>query len=325
LDAMVRCNKRTPSEGGPSRLSAVIALAACACLVALCGPAGCGSAKQSGRMKVSATIWPLADFARNVGGDLVDVQVLIPGGANPHTFEPTTSQLAFLSESKVMVTNGLHLETWVSSVVKKVGKRGMVLVVTSNAIPRDLLLKAGSYNGEKGTPGAPYDPHVWLDPTIASYQVNAIRDGLIEADPANEAAYTKNAAEYNDKLAALDREITGMTSKFKSRNFVALHPGWSYFSRRYRVNQAGAVEEFPEQEPSGRQVADIVKKIKDLHIKVIFAEPQISAKAAQVIASEIPGVRVLVIDPLGNPSKPDVSTYIKMMKHDVSVMSEALR
>jgi zinc transport system substrate-binding protein len=192
-------------------------------------------------------------------------------------------------------------------------------------VPKSKLIRAGSYNGEKGSPGAPYDPHIWLDPTIAMYQVNAIRDGFIQADPAHKAAYTANAAAYNAQLAQLDREIAARTATFKHRDFVALHPGWSYFSRRYGIMQAGAVEEFPEQEPSGKQIADIVNKIKSLNIKVIFAEPQISAKAAQVIASSIPGMKVLFLDPLGDPKKPDVSTYIKMMRHNVDVMAEALQ
>jgi len=276
-------------------------------------------------MKVAATIVPLADFCRNVGGDLVDVETLIPAGASAHVFEPTASQFVFVSQCKVFVMSGLNLETWAAGVIKKVGGKGTVVVVTSDAVPKGKLIRAGAYNGEKGSPSAPYDPHIWLDPTIAMYEVRAIQDGFIEADPAHKAVYTANAAAYITQLAQLDREITARTSTFKHKDFVALHPGWSYFSRRYGIMQAGAVEEFPEQEPSGKQIADIVKKVKSLNIKVIFAEPQISAKAAQVIASSIPGMKVLFLDPLGDPAKSDVSTYIKTMRHNVDVMAEALQ
>jgi zinc transport system substrate-binding protein len=127
------------------------------------------------------------------------------------------------------------------------------------------------------------------------------------------------------KLATLDAQIAEKTATFKNRQFVALHPGWAYFSARYGIMQAAAVEEFPEQEPSGKQISDIIGQIKEKGIKVIFAEPQISAKAAQVIAASIPGVEVYEIDPLGNPAMNDVSTYIKTMRHDVSVMSEVLK
>jgi zinc transport system substrate-binding protein len=201
---------------------ALLLFCACSALTA----AGCTTVKPSAKTKVSATIEPLADFCRNVGGNLVEVETLIPPGASSHVFEPTASQFVFVSQA-----------------IKKVGSAGMVVVVTADAAPKDKLIKAGAFNGEKGSPGAPYDPHIWLDPTIAMYQVDAIRDGFIKADPAHAAAYRANAAAYNAKLAALDREIMAKTATFKSRAFVALHPGWTYFSRRYAITQAGAVQE----------------------------------------------------------------------------------
>lgn len=103
--------------------------------------AGCGRAKQSGRLKVAVSIVPLADFTREVGGDLVEVETLVPPGASPHTFEPTAGQLAFLSRAKVFVTSGLQLEAWAADVFGKVGNKGVVKVVAADAIPRDMLLK----------------------------------------------------------------------------------------------------------------------------------------------------------------------------------------
>lgn len=309
------------AEARSPLVAALAATLALAVLLAGCG----GDAPVEGRMKVSATTTPLADFSKNVGGDLVEVQTLIPAGANPHTFEPTAGQLTFLSDSRVMVINGLELEEWVSDVIGKVGPDDMTVVVTAEAIPPDRLLPAGAYHGEEGSHEHAHDPHVWLEPTLAMYQVDAIRDGFTEADPENGEQYAANAAAYKRKLAALDREIAESTSKFTRKNFVALHPAWAYFSRRYGVNQAGAIEEVPEQEPSGKQVAEIVERIREMDINVIFAEPQTSAKAAEVIAAELPGVRVMFLDPFGDPKKPGVSTYIETMRHNVSVMAEALR
>lgn len=295
-------------------------------VVVLLSAGGCAVSptQSAGRMKVAATIVPLADFCRNVGGDLVEVRTLIPPGASSHVFEPTASQFVFVNQAKVFVMNGLHLEDWASGVIKKVGRRGMVVVEAADAVPKSMLLKAGAYNGEK-EPGNLYDPHVWLDPTLAVYEVEAIRDGFIEADPDHRADYTANARRYILKLEALDSQIKDTTTAFTERQFVALHPGWAYFSRRYGIVQAAAVQEFPEQEPSGKQIIDVVKQIEDKKIKVIFAEPQISAKAAQVIASSIPGVKVYFLDPLGNPDKPDVSTYLNTMRHNVKVMEGVLR
>ena len=267
-------------------------------------------------MKVAASIVPLADFCRNVGGDLVDVRTMVPPGASPHTYEPTSGQMKFLSDARVFVTNGLDLESWATDVVRKVGNPGLVTVVAADAVPRSRLLK---------TEGI-YDPHVWLDPSLAKYQVNAIRDGFIEADPAHQDVYTKNASNYVKKLETLDREIKTVTSKFSRKDFVTLHPAWTYFAARYGLRQAGVVEELPGKDPSARQIARLVDKIRALGIKVVFAEPQFSDKAAVVIAREAgPGVVVKKLDSLGNPDNPDVGDYIELMRNDVGMMGEVMK
>jgi len=298
-----------------------------ACIVVLLALAvalpGCSPAKQSGRLKVAVSIVPLADFVRQVGDGLVEVETLVPPGASAHTYEPTARQLAFLTQAGLFVTNGLQLETWASSVVDKVGNRELLKVVASDAIPRSRLIKAGQYGGERDLAG-PYDPHVWLDPALAAYEVDAVAAGLAKADPTHAATYMKNAAAYKQKLKTLDSEIASRTAAFSKKDFVALHPAWAYFARRYGLTQAGAIEELPGQEPSGKKIKKLIDDIIQRKIDVVFAEPQTNPKAAQVVADEA-GARLLFLDALGNPDKPDVSTYIKMVRHDAAVMEEALR
>ncbi len=314
-----------PGPGSSGRTVTRLCILALASAV-LAVPAGCGGhvADNGGRMKVAATIVPLADFCRQVGGDLVEVRTLIPPGASAHSYEPTASEFKFLGGARVFVMNGLGLEEWASGVIRKAGPGSMVVVVTADAVPKAELLRAGAFGGEKGS-GREYDPHIWLDPNIAAFQVGAIRDGFIEADPAHRERYTANASRFIRELEALDREIRDATAGFTRRSFVALHPGWAYFSRRYGIEQAAAVQEVPEQEPSGRRIERVVEEIKAKGIKVIFAEPQASARAAQVIASSIPGVRVFYLDPLGDPGNPEVDTYLETMRHNLRVMKEVLR
>lgn len=296
------------------RVPAAVAVAALLLLTA-----GCGTVKQSGRMKVAVSIVPLADFTRQVGGSLVEVETLVPPGASAHTYEPTAGQLAFLSQAKVFVTNGLQLESWAADVVGKVGNKEAVRVVAADAIPKEKLLKTSEVDVE-----GPYDPHVWLDPTLAAYEVNAIAEGLSRADPAHADVYRANAAAYVEKLGELDGRLAGETGTFTRKEFVALHPAWAYFARRYGLVEAAAIEEVPSKEPSGRLIKKIVDDMKNRGITVVFAEPQINPKAAEVIAGET-GAQVKFIDPLGDPDKPDVSTYIKLMEHNVDVMAEILR
>jgi zinc transport system substrate-binding protein len=153
-------------------------------------------------------------------------------------------------------------------------------------------------------------------------QVRAIEAGLIQVDPARAEGYRSRAASYLKKLAALDEEIAREVQSWKSREFIAFHPAWVYFARRYGLKQAAVIEQSPGREPSPAELARIVETAKRIGARAIFAEPQFSSKAADTIAQET-GVRVLFLDPLGS-SLADRS-YISMMRYNVTQMAEALK
>ncbi len=300
-------------------------------LLALFVVAGCGEKKVEGKMKVAASIVPLADFCRNVGGELVEVETMVPPGASPHTYEPTSKQMKFLSDAKVFVQNGLELDTWATGIMKKVDNPGLIIVVAGDEVPRQGLLEVGvdhedgeEGEGQKRDHGV-YNPHVWLDPNLAAYEVEAIREGLTEADPENEETYRENAKEYIEKLVELDRYVIDKTAGFSEEKCVSFHPAWKYFARRYGLEQVGVVEELPGKEPSAGDIARLIDIIRKEGVKVIFTEPQFKPKAAETIAAES-GARVVLetLDPLGDPDDPETNTYLKLMKHDVGVMEKAM-
>ena len=294
----------------------------------LLGIAGCGGQESSGKMKVSASIVPLADFCRQVGGNLVEVQCLVPPSAGcGHTFEPTAGSMKFLSEAKVFVQNGLGLESWATDVLKKVTRPEVVTVVTASAIPNGLLLPTQDKDElEDAKPGEVVnDPHVWLDPSLAAYQVEAIRDGFIKADPSNTSTYRKNAEEYIGKLKALDEELKKELAPVKGASFIATHPTWTYFAPHYGLVQVGEVEELPGKEPSARQISELIDKVKEMNVKAVLAEPQLSPKAIEIIAKDAgPDVKVATVDPVGDPGNPEVSDYVKMMRFNAGVMRNSL-
>ncbi|MBU1669525.1 MAG: metal ABC transporter substrate-binding protein [Actinobacteria bacterium] len=283
-------------------------------------PAGCGGQDTSGRLKVSASIVPLADFCSRVGGEHVEVQCLVPPGAGcGHTFEPTPGSMDFLSKAGVFVENGLGLESWATDVLSKITRPDVVRVVAAEAVPADLLLP--SVEGEPGLE----DPHVWLDPSLAVYQVEAIREGLVEADPSNAEVYQRNAAAYIEELKGLDGELRRELEQVKGASFISTHPTWTYFAPHFGLVQVGEVEELPGKEPSARRIAELMEKVKEFDVKAVFAEPQLSPRALEIITKDAgPGVKVATVDPVGDPDNPEVSDYIKMMRFDVGVMSEAL-
>ncbi|MBU4392089.1 MAG: metal ABC transporter substrate-binding protein [Actinobacteria bacterium] len=327
----------------------------------LMGVTGCGQEEAAGPMKVAASTVPLADFCTEVGGDLVEVRTMVPPGASPHTYEPTTEQMKFMSDAKVFVQNGLNLEAWAADIVKKVDNPDLVDVVAGDNVPKSELIEVGGgdecQHGEgedrgdheetdheqggleeeadheheegeesEGHDHGVYDPHVWLDPNLAIYEVEAIRDGFIKADPENEDTYRENARRYIEELGELDEYVKGETSTFTEKKFVSFHPAFMYFAHRYGLEQVGVVEELPGKEPSAGEIAELIDGMKREGVKVIFTEPQFNPQAAQAIADEA-GANVVLksLDPLGNPDDPETCTYIKLIKHDTGVMAEVMK
>jgi zinc transport system substrate-binding protein len=291
--------------------------------------AGCGTNVQgTGRLKVATDIVPLADFCRRVGGDMVEVEVLVPPGATPHAYELTTGQMRFLTQADVLVTNGLGLTPWSEEVLGKVDNPELLTVVAGDAVPtQGLIAVDGDGAGaDEGAENGPFDPHVWLDPELAIYMVTAVRDAFISVDPVNSDYYRDNAAEYSGELLELDAEIAEEVAAFSNREFVAFHSSWTYFARRYGLQQVGVIEEQPGKEPSAGEIAALVDLIMTSGVKVVFAEPQFSPRAAQAIAEESGGeVAVRMLDPLGDPNDPESDGYIKVMRKNVAVMGEVLR
>ncbi len=295
------------------------------------GIGGCGEEEAQEKMKVAASIVPLANFCRNVGGDLIEVEIMVPPGASPHTYEPTTGQMKFLSDASVFVYNGLDLETWITDVVEKTGNSELIKVVAAGNVPEpDLIAAAGGHDHEsdqdENHEHGLYDPHVWLDPNLAVYQVEAIRDGFIKADPDNEGTYRKNADAYIAQLMDLDRQVKEETSTFIKKKFVSFHPAFTYFAHRYGLEQVGVIEELPGKEPSAGEIAELVDKINEEGVEVIFTEPQFNPQLAEMIAGES-GVEVVLksLDPLGDPDDPETDTYIKLTRRNVEVMAEAMK
>jgi ABC-type Zn uptake system ZnuABC Zn-binding protein ZnuA len=262
-------------------------------------------------LPVAASILPLADFAREVGGAGVAVQALVPPGASPHTYEPTPSQLRLLSRARLLVLNGVGLEFWADKTIAATQNPDLVVVRTAAGLP---LL-----GGDADEPGG--NPHVWLSPRGAMHQVEAIRDALVRVDPAGAAAYRTNAERYLTRLRALDGEIRAAVAGFRTHSFIAFHAAWAYFARDYGLVQAAVIERSPGREPSPAEVAAVIRTAKAIGAKAIFAEPEFSPKAAQVIAAES-GAKVLLLYDLGRPPS---YGYIETMRYDLAQMREALR
>lgn len=254
-------------------------------LILLIAVFGNGCIDQSGqqidneRTVIIVSILPQADFVEHVGGDNIEVIVMIPPGANPATYEPTASQLKSVSSASMYVKVGSGLpfeEVWLDNI---------------GSVNPDMLMVDTS----KGVDLIPGDPHIWLSPRSAVVQVENIYSGLVRVDSENSEYYYQNKEQYISDLEVLDHDINESLSGFEGRNFMVFHPSWGYFARDYDLTMIAV--EIEGKEPSAGDMAHLIETTKENNIKFIFVQPQFSTKSAEVIAKEIGG-SVVAADPL---------------------------
>jgi zinc transport system substrate-binding protein len=290
------------------------------------------------KILVAASILPLADFCRHLGGDLVEVHSLIPPGASPHVFEPPPSLMAKAFQARVFVYIGAGFEPWAAKVLQARGTGKVAVVEAARGIPliqevRDPHHAEASEAGQEGHGAGPGEekghhheagnPHIWLDPVLAQEICRQIALALIQLDPRHRDQYEANLKNYLAALAELDRDIRQRTATWRLRDFVSFHPAYAYFARRYHLTEVGVIETAPGREPTPRHLQKIVQAVKGSGLRVVFAEPQLNARVAQAVAREA-GVKVLILDPVGG-RPPYGDDYLKLMRHNLAVMEEAMK
>jgi zinc transport system substrate-binding protein len=239
----------------------------------------------------------------------VNVSVLVPPGAEPHTFEPSPSQIRQIADADIYFKNGVGLENWMDNII---GVNPQMLVVDTS---RNVSLIAGTDEATSADDTMAMDNHIWLSPRRAMIQVQNICDGLIAVDPAGKDYYINNRDNYIAELKELDAYLNSTFANTTKKKFVVLHPAWIYFARDYGLEQIAI--EVEEKEPGPRYMAEVVDVARVNNITTVFVEPQYNPKLAEVIAKEIDG-KVVSIDDLA-------PNYIENMKSVGDKIAESLR
>ena len=287
-------------------------------------PAGSDGPLATGRvLHVVATTTQVADFARNVGGDQVQVTSLLKPGVDAHDYEPSPADLEAIARADLVVQNGVGLEEWLSDTIKSSGFTGPV-VDTSQGVK----LRAGGHaeEGEEQAGGDEHDPHIWQNPRNAQVMAANIQRALAEAEPVNAAAFQANLAAYTRQLQALDAEVERQIDSLANKKLVTNHDAFGYYIDRYGLEFVGSIiPSFDSSaELSGRDIRDLVAKIRATGVKAVFSETTLPPKAAETIGREA-GVKVVVGedalygDALGPPGS-DGDTYLKMIRHNTATI-----
>lgn len=280
-------------------------------VILLLGLAACAkpTATQDNRLKVVASFYTLADFAKKIGGSRAAVTTLVPAGTEPHDWEPTAADLALLESADVFIYNGAGMEHWVSDVLAGLANKKLVVVEASKNIP---LL--GS------------DPHVWLNPLYAKIEMENIQRGFSEADPLHRESYTQSYTKFAALLEQLDRKYKNMLMGVQNTNIVVSHEAYGYLCAAYGLNQVALTGLSADDEPDAARMAELAGFVQENHVKVIFFEELVSSKTAEALARET-GVTTKVLDPIeGITEKRQAAgeDYFSLMENNLSALLEAL-
>ncbi|HUI27526.1 MAG TPA: metal ABC transporter substrate-binding protein [Candidatus Kryptonia bacterium] len=271
------------------------------------------SARAGATISVVATVFPIAAIVGQIGGQFVAVHTLLPAGANPHTFEPTPEQLRVMASAALIVRVGAGLDDWLARLLATSDGAAPTIAITDGL---ELLGPADSPHG---------DPHVWLDPVLVRDRiVPKLVLALTNAEPQRQADFEGAATQFAAELTQLDRDIAGALQPLSHRGFVAVHPAWRYFARRYGLEEVAVIESSPGKEPSAQAIAAIIERGRARQVRVVLTEPQMTERTAVVIAREL-GAVVVNVDPLGGPHVPQRDSYLALMRYNLRVFEQALR
>jgi len=267
---------------------------------------------------------PIQSHTLAIAGQNAEVVQLLGKDAGPHDFQLSPSDVKKLAEADLFIINGAGIEDWLDDLVKKSSNKDLVIVDSSKGVdlvesPEEVAIAGG--HGHHHHQGDGGNPHIWLDPVIAQKQAANIVAALQKAEPANAAAYAENGAAYAAELEALDAEYRATLAPLPNKNLVSFHDAFPYLSARYGLNYVGAIAEFPEKDPTPRQLASLVDKIRELQVGVLFAETGYAPGLLEKIAKET-GAKVSSLDTL-EVGQGGAKAYLERMRKNLSSLQRA--
>ena len=261
--------------------------------------------------QLTVSILPQKYFVEKIVKDKFEINVMVKPGSSPHTYEPKSSQMKALANSKIYFYAGVSFEeAWLDKF--KQSAKNTLFIDTTTGIEKiemeehehheessktDANKDKHKHHDEEKHDHSGLDPHVWLDPTLVKTQAKNIYEAVLKVDSVNSEFYKANYEAFIKELEVLDKEIETILNPYKEKAFMVFHPSWGYFAARYDIEQISI--EIEGKEPKPNELLQLVEEAKKHNIKIVFVAPQFSQKSAKTISQNV-GANVVSINPLSD-------------------------
>lgn len=302
-------------------------------------------------LSIYTTVYPIEYFTERIGGDAVTVKSVYPPGSDEHTFEPTQKDMMEMADADYLFSIGLGLEGFITNAEKTLANQSVEIVKLADAISDEELLSGESHeeedhgheedgheedgheedgheeDGHEGHDHGEVDPHIWISPTLSIEMADAIKEKLIEAAPEEEATFEENFNDLEADLLALDTSFKEMTEQANRDTFFVSHAAFGYWEEAYGLHQVAVAGLNSQNEPSQKELADLVDQARDQKITYILTEQNVSSKLTEIIREEV-GAETLQLHNLGILTKENIDnneTYFTLMEQNMEALRTALQ
>jgi zinc transport system substrate-binding protein len=293
-------------------------------LLLSCQPAK-ESSKEEQKLRVIATIFPLYDFARNIGGNKINVTMLLPPGIDAHHYELKPKDIINVCKSDIFLFTNFEMEQWAYKIINAAEKNtNMLAIETGNGA----VLLPLNKEGEPDDHTSGFDPHIWLDMDNAQKMVDNIATAFIKKDSRNSDYYLRNAHDYKLKLMALDQRYRAELNGCKTKTVLhAGHWAFAYLAKKYNLKYIAAYNVSADAEPSPQKMVDLVEQVKRERVSCIYYEDMINPRLAQMISKET-GAGLLKLSNGHDISRSSIKSgesFISLMEKNLINLKKGMR
>lgn len=286
---------------------------------------------STNKLKIYTTIFPLEDFTKKIGGDLVEVESILPTGADAHTYEPTTKTMVNIAESDGFISSGVGIESFSEKIEQSLKKEDVLFINAGVGLeqPEENHVdheEEEEHHDDHDHDHGDLDPHVWLDPILSITLAENIKDALVKLNPEGEKTFEENLQQVKGQLVELDKSFTDIVNHSDKKELLVSHAAYGYWENRYGIEQISVLGLSPTEEPSQKELQTIIETAKEHNLTYIIFETNVSSNVTDIVQAAI-GAESLTLSNLETITEEDQKNnedYFSIMKKNLETLEKAL-